>query len=212
MKAQRRSLSFDWKGFSIFNTEKKPEMPSHLRPLTLTPGGTTVTSSARRLDNVEDEEDRKERERLHATMKLMGIQPTSSPSFPSPANLETGAGLDRSTSLSSNANVNRRFSFFGSKPSAETSDVSSVHSTASSSGRYDIRLGLTQEALEHAEAENSLAVLDAHEQDLGAEIAKGSNGGFTEIAPRVGRRSRRSPGGSGSTIWSAGMSGTGDEQ
>jgi hypothetical protein len=86
---------------------------------------------------------------------------------------------------------------------------------ASSSGRYDIRSGpsdLTQEALEHAEAENSLAVLDAHERDLGAEIAKGSNGGFTEIAPRVGRRSRRSPGGSGSTVWSAGMSGTGDEQ
>ena len=71
---------------------------------------------------------------------------------------------------------------------------------------------LTQEALEHAEAENSLAVLDAHERDLGAEIAKGSNGGFTEIAPRVGRRSRRSPGGSGSTIWSAGMSAAGDEQ
>jgi hypothetical protein len=214
-KAQRRSLSFDWKGFSLFNTEKKPETPSHLRPLTLTPGATTVTSNARKLDNVEDEEDRKERERLHATMKLMGIQPTPSPSFPTPAYLNPGSGLDRSTSLPSNAKANRRFSLFASRPSAENSDVSSVHSTTSSSGRYDVRPGpsdLTQEALEHAEAENSLAVLDAHERDLGAEIAKGSNGGFTEIAPRVGRRSRRTPGGSGSTIWSAGMSGTGDEQ
>ena len=206
-KAQRRSLSFDWKGFSLFNAEKKPET-SHLRPLTLTPGATPVTSNARKLDNFEDEEDRRERERLHATMKLMGIQPTPSPSVPSPV-----PGLDRSASLS-NAKANRRYSVFGSKP-AENSDASSVHSTASSSGRYDIRLGpsdLTQEALEHVEAENSLAVLDAHERDLGAEIAKGSNGGFTEIAPRVGRRSRRSPGGSGSTIWSAGMSATGDEQ
>ena len=206
-KVQRRSLSFDWKGFSLFNTEKKPEIPSHLRPLTLTPGATSVTSSARKLDNYEDEEDRKERERLHATMKLMGIQPAPSPAA-SPA-------LDRSVSLPSNAKANRRFSLFGSKTSVENSDAASVHSTASSSGRYDIQPGgpsdLTQEALEHVEAENSLAVLDAHERDLGAEIAKGSNGGFTEIAPRVGRRSRRSAGGSGSTVWSAGMSGTGDE-
>ena len=211
-KAQRRSLSFDWKGFSIFNAEKKPET-SHLRPLTLTPGATPVTSSARKLDNFEDEEDRRERERLHATMKLMGIQPTPSPSFLPPAYPSPSPGLDRSASLS-NTKANRRYSLFGSRPT-ETSDASSVHSTTSSSGRYDIRPGpsdLTQEALEHAEAESSLAVLDAHERDLGAEIAKGSNGGFTEIGPRVGRRSRRSPGGSGSTIWSAGMSGTGDEQ
>ena len=206
-KAQRRSLSFDWRGFSLFNAEKKPEPSSQLRPLTLTPGAASVT--ARKLDNLEDEEDRRERERLHATMKLMGIHPTPPPSsvYPGPS-----LGLDRSTSLPSNAKTNRRFSVFG--PSAETSDASSVHSTTSSSGRYDTRLGpsdLTQEALEHAEAENSLAVLDAHERDLGAEIAKGSNGGFTEITPRVGRKSRRSAGGSGSTVWSAGMSGTGEE-
>ena len=211
-KSQRRSLSFDWKGFSLFNAEKKPET-SHLRPLTLKPGAVPVTSNARKLDNLEDEEDRKERERLHATMKLMGIQPTPSPSFVPPSHPSLNPGLDRSSGLS-NAKANRRYSLFGSKPT-ENSDASSVHSTASSSGRYDIRPGpsdLTQEALEHAEAENSLAVLDAHERDLGAEIAKGSNGGFTEIAPRVGRRSRRSPGGSGSTIWSAGMSAAGDEQ
>ena len=211
-KAQRRSLSFDWKGFTIFNAEKKPET-SHLRPLTLTPGATPVTSNARKLDNFEDEEDRRERERLNATMKLMGLQPTPSPSFLPPAHPSPSPGLDRSASLSS-AKANRRYSLFGPKP-AETSDASSVHSTTSSSGRYDTRPGpsdLTQEALEHAEAENSLAVLDAHERDLGAEIAKGSHGGFTEIAPRVGRRSRRTPGSSGSTIWSAGMSATGDEQ
>jgi len=215
-KAQRRSLSFDWRGFSLFNMEKKPETPSHLRPLTLTPGATPVTSSAstRKLDNHEDEEDKKERERLHATMKLMGIQPAPSPLYPSPTYPYPSPGLDRSASLPSNAKANRRFSLFGSKTPVENSDASSVHSTVSSSGRYDIRpgpLNLTQEALEHAEAENSLAALDAHERDLGAEIAKGSNGGFTEIAPRVGRRSRRSAGGSGSTVWSAGMSGTGDE-
>lgn len=72
---------------------------------------------------------------------------------------------------------------------------------------------LTHEALERAEAENSLAALDAHERNLSDEIAKGGSGGFTELGPRNGpgdewrsKRSRRSAGGSGSTIWSAGMS------
>ena len=70
---------------------------------------------------------------------------------------------------------------------------------------------LTQEVLEQAEAENTLAALDAHERQLSAEIAKGSGSGFTEIVRRNGERrsSRRS--GSGSTVWSAGMSKHEDE-
>jgi len=67
--------------------------------------------------------------------------------------------------------------------------------------------------LAQAEAEENLAALDAHERALSAEIAKGASGGYTEIS-RFGdyrsRRSRRS-GGSGSTVWSAGM-GKGDEE
>jgi len=63
---------------------------------------------------------------------------------------------------------------------------------------------------------NSLAALDAHEQSLSEEIAKGRPGGFTEPPRGLGeewrsRRSRRSGGGSGSTVWSAGMSRAGDE-
>ncbi|KAF8167992.1 hypothetical protein B0H34DRAFT_792652 [Crassisporium funariophilum] len=211
-KANRRSLSFDWKGFSLFSAEKKPEpapKAPNLRPLTLTPGAASVMS-ARKLDNHEDEEDRKERERLHATMKLMGIQPP----LPSPINTPVPPLLERSASSSSNTKSNRRFSLFGSK--VENSDTSSLHSNSSSLGRYDARPSglsdLTQNALEHAEAENSLAALDARERELSVEIAKGLNGGFTEIQPRVGRRSRRSAGGSGSgsTVFSAGM-GAGDD-
>ncbi|EEB87611.1 hypothetical protein MPER_14988, partial [Moniliophthora perniciosa FA553] len=66
-KTQRGSMSFDWKNFSIFSTEKKAD--PNLRPLTLNPGASPVTS-ARKLDTQEDDEDRKERERLNATMKV----------------------------------------------------------------------------------------------------------------------------------------------
>ncbi|PPR00652.1 hypothetical protein CVT24_000875 [Panaeolus cyanescens] len=204
-KANRRSLSFDWRGFSLFNAEKKPDPPSNLRPLTLKPGSTPVTGG-RKLDNYEDEEDRKERERLHATMKLMGIQPPPSNS-PLPSPMIGSMERSMSTQSESNAHLNgakanRRFSFFGSRTTAEP-DTPSTPVSSTPQGPQN----LTTEALAEAEAENSLAALDARERELSDEIAKGSPGGFTEIAPRVNRRARRSIGGSsGSTVWSAGMS------
>lgn len=213
-KAQRRSLSFDWKGFSLFNAaEKKPD--SNLRPLTLRPGTSSVTG-ARKLDTQEDEDDRQERERLNATMKLMGIQPQTpqqSQTFTFPA---VPVQKSSSTGTPPPSNNNRRFSLFGTR-TTENSDTSSIHSALSAdthSMAQGMGSNLTQEALEHVEAQNSLAVLDARERSLSAEIAKGGSSGFTEIAPRsIGRRSRRSAGGSGSgsTVWSAGMSGAGDD-
>ncbi len=208
-KAKRRSLSFDWTSFSLFNNEKKPEPSPILRPLTLKPGAVPVTG-ARKLDNYEDEEDRKERERLHATMKLMGIQPPAQSPVPSP--VPPPMGMERTESVTTSVKSNRRFSFFGSKSTNDNgvNDASSVHSASSSLGQFNrTHPGLTEEALEHAEAESSLAALDARERDLSEEIAKGSSGGFTEIVQRKSsRRSRKSAGGSsGSTVWSAGMSG-----
>ncbi|KAJ8521422.1 hypothetical protein ONZ45_g1868 [Pleurotus djamor] len=201
-KAQRRSMSFDWKTFSLFAPEKKPENPA-LRPLTLKPGSSPVT--ARKLDTHEDEEDRKERERLNATMKLMGIQPSPSPVVP-----PSPAVPPVSTPNASSSTPNRRFSFFGFSKPTDNPETSSMKST-SSQGQTSIGLGLggadlTKEALEQAEAENTLAALDAHERQLSADIARGGSSGFTEIAPRSSRRSRRSAGGSGSgsTVWSAG--------
>jgi hypothetical protein len=209
-KAQRRSLSFDWKNFSIFNGAEKKTEPT-LRPLTLKPGVSSVMG-ARKLDTQEDEEDMRERERLNATMKLMGIQPQPSPSLPIQQTLSSSPATPTIT------NNNRRFSFFGPRATTDSSDTLSAHSTPllSDSGTSRTGLGigptdLTHEALEHVEAENSLAALDAHERNLSAEIARGASSGFTEIVPRNlgGRRSRRSPGGSGSgsTVWSAGMDG-----
>ncbi|KAJ3839800.1 hypothetical protein F5878DRAFT_560097 [Lentinula raphanica] len=214
-KASRRSLSFDWKGFSLFNSaEKKPDL--NLRPLTLKPGASPVTS-ARKLDTTEDENDRRERERINATMKLMGIEPPASPAPMQKAFSSPGPAPPPS------ASVNRRFSLFGSRtPVSEASSSPLSTSTPSLNGN-SLRIGLgiegtelTQEALEHAEAENTLAALDAHERTLSSEIAKGSGGGFTEIR-RSNRRGRRSAGGSDSgrsgrsTVWSAGMSATGED-
>ncbi|KAF8922431.1 hypothetical protein CPB85DRAFT_1267539 [Mucidula mucida] len=204
-KAQRRSMSFDWRGFNLFSgAEKKPE-PS-LRPLTLTPGASPVTG-ARKLETQEDDEDRRERERLNATLKLMGLPQPQSPQLPPPVQKSVSSPGPSQTPSPSTA-TSRRFSLFGSRsvPTDNNSDTLSTRSTPSLGG--EASPNLTREALEHAEAENTLAALDAHERTLSAELARGSGSGFTEIQPRsAGRRSRRSAGGSGSgsTVWSAGI-------
>ncbi|OAX44727.1 hypothetical protein K503DRAFT_852327 [Rhizopogon vinicolor AM-OR11-026] len=223
-KSQRRSMSFDWKNFSLFGGgENKPES-ANLRPLTLKPDSTPMTTNARKLETYEDEEDRRERERLNATMKLLGIEkPASSPSEPIHA---VSMQKSYSTSESPLTATVSRFSIFRSRSTTGHSDASSVNSRPSISSSHQSTYGLdnannglselTQEALKQAEAENSLAALDAHEQTLSDEIAKGRPGGFTEPSRGLGdewrsRRSRRSGGGSGSTVWSAGMSRAGDE-
>ncbi|KAL4064930.1 hypothetical protein V8B97DRAFT_1188944 [Scleroderma yunnanense] len=224
-KAQRRSLSFDWRGFSMFGgSDKKAENPA-LRTLTLKQGASSV-AGARKLETYEDEEDRRERERLRATMKLLGIEkpdhPTeSTSSISSPAVIPMQKSYSSPTSPPPTATPLGRFSIFRSRSTTE-SDVTSVDPASLqslSTLTVDISGGaeLTQEALEHAEAENTLAALDVHERNLGEEIAKGGSGGFTEISARSlgdewrSRRSRRSGGGSSSTVWSAGMSRTDDD-
>lgn len=227
-RASRRSMSFDWRSFSMFSgTEKKPEPTPNLRPLTLKAGSTPVVTGARKLDTQEDEEDRKERERLNATMKLMGIEKPDTPSSPLPPMLKsfstsaaTGAPATDSPPLSAVTGTpttavaptpTSRFSFFRRSSSVRSSETSSLNSSQGQSRSHTGTPHLTQEALEQADAEASLAALDAHERQLSAEMAKGSGGGFTEIARRNGdrRSSRRS--GSGSTVFSAGLSTRGDD-
>lgn len=224
-KAQRRSMSFDWKSFNVFGgSEKKTD---NLRPLTLKPGAAPVTG-ARKLETFEDEEDRRERERLHATMKLMGIDmPAHSPasSIGSPAAVPLQKSYSSPASPPVTAVPGRRFSIFRSHSTTGHSETSSMNSGNSVQNQTSYGLGisdgvaeLTQQALEQAEAENTLAALDAHERSLSDEIAKGGIGGFTELASRKtlgeewkSKRSKRSAGGSGSTVWSAGMSRAGDD-
>ncbi|OCH95763.1 hypothetical protein OBBRIDRAFT_787973 [Obba rivulosa] len=240
-RASRRSLSFDWKSFSMFGGDKKPEPSANLRPLTLRAGAPPVTG-ARKLDTLEDEDDRRERERLNATMKLMGIEKPLSPAMPSmgksyssPANpnaasegrssrppsiLTPGTAVPPGPVPPTSASAaTSRFSFFRrasmlvSGSDASSSQTSSGQGSPHVPGSGAATPNLTQEALEHAEAENTLAALDAHERQLSVEIAKGGSGGFTEIVRRNrdgDRRSSRRSGGSGSTVWSAGMSKTED--
>lgn len=229
-KAQRRSLSFDWRGFSMFGGEKRTENPA-LRPLTLKPGTTPVTS-ARKLETHEDEEDRRERERLRATMKLLGIEKPDS----LPDGVSSSGGRDVPTAMPIQKSYSSplgpaatvapfsRFSIFRSRSTGGSDSPSNSLTTSRSASMHtpdasiDGRTELTREALEQAEAEDTLAVLDAHERRISEEIAKGGTGGFTEISPKsLGEewRSRRSKmsggGGSGSTVWSAGMSRAGDD-
>ncbi|OJT03071.1 hypothetical protein TRAPUB_6414 [Trametes pubescens] len=217
-RASRRSLSFDWSRFSMFGKDEKRPDP-HLRPLTLKAGANSVVTNARKLETEEDDEDRRERERLHATMKLMGIEKPASPAMPSmgksysspsgdlvrtPVTASTitpGTGAPPTPSTSSRFSFFRRANSLSSNPSSARSSFSGSPHTGATTPN------LTQEALEQAEAESALAALDAHERQLSVEIAKGSPGGFTEIVRRSGdRRSSRRSGGSGSTVWSAGMS------
>jgi hypothetical protein len=213
---KRRSFSLDWSPFSLFSSEKKTPEPSNLRPLSLKPGS-QVIANARKLDTTEDEEDQRERERLNATMKLMGIEKPSTPS-PPPQLIKTySEPAPPSTEGSTQQPPVRpsRWSLFRSKSTRTDSAPASGKSSPQPSAANPMTL--TQEALEHAEAEEKLAALDAHEKTLSDQYAKGSgSSSFTEPPARGSRRGRRSvngsaQSGSASTVWSAGMSKEGDD-
>ncbi|KZV94093.1 hypothetical protein EXIGLDRAFT_737393, partial [Exidia glandulosa HHB12029] len=219
-KRNRRSLSFDWKSFSLFGGDKgagppPPDGAAGLKPLTLRPGATsTVMGTARKLDTQEDDEDRRERERLHATMKLMGIDAPVSPITPMP-----GRTLSNMSALSSSSGANSTPLLTpeprspGATPVTGGSRFPFFRSRSNTSSVDQPQQPLTAEALEHAEAEQTLAALDAREKSISAELAKGKGSGFTEMSPRSSlgdewrsRRSSRRSAGSGSTVFSAGMS------
>lgn len=203
-RTQRRSLSFDWRGFSVFGGgEKKAENSTLPKP------GASSVLGARKLETYEDEEDRRERERLKATMKLLGIEkPDPSPDLASSANFPVAVPMEKSLSAPGNPTENAtpppsRFAIFRSLSATGASDPPPTQPAISP--------GLTQDALEQVAAVGALVALDARERTLSEEIAKGGSGGFTELSTsslseeRRSRRSRRSGGGSGSTVWSAGM-------
>ncbi|KAG9314462.1 hypothetical protein JVU11DRAFT_5259 [Chiua virens] len=155
--------------------------------------------------------------------------PAHSPasSIGSPAVIPMQKSYSSPVSPPATAVPDRRFSIFRSRSTTGHSETSSVNSGVSAQNQTGYGLGisgdgttteLTQEALEQAEAENTMATLDAHERTLSDEIAKGASSGFTELVSRKSlgeewrsRRSKRSAGGSGSTVWSAGMSRAGDD-
>ena len=209
-RTSRRSLSFidiDWRSLISGDKDKKPEANSNLRPLTLKPGG---VSGARKLETQEDEEDRRERERLNATMKLMGIEKQQPPVSPQIQNSHLMSPDTPTTAVESvtSPSLVSRFALF--RRSTAPPDTASLAAESQQGNTAN----LTHDTLVRAQAEESLAALDAQERVLGTELAKGGSGGFTEILPRRksgSRRSHTSGGGSGSTVWSAGMSRAGED-
>jgi len=166
-RRSRRSMSFDWRGFSLFGgggsseTEKSNSnsaaalRPLQLRPGAATGGGANVVGVARKLDTMEDEEDRVERERLKATMRLMGIdaanerpqqhhhQPYQTPAQAAAATqlrpLYTGADLSNRrpetppSPKTAVATTSNRWSFFGAGKKSNNNVNEGVSAASSSS-------------------------------------------------------------------------------
>lgn len=171
----------DWKGFtSMFGGSSAAPVPDaktdKFRPLTLNASAPITPASARKVETVEDANDRRERERMLATMKLMGIE-TPAPSSPAggyrtPPLSNPPASTPPPPPLASPP-TSGRVPFFTRFRSSEATPLTPAAQPSP----------LTAEALEQAEAESTLAALDAREKALAAEYAKGKGGsGFTELS------------------------------
>lgn len=200
-RKSRRSLSFDFRGFSIFGSGQQAPEPEKrivdpaLKPFRLQPSSVAsppLAPNPRKIETQEDEDDARERERLRATMKLMGIEapktsvsplasprpsfdmkPTASaPLPPRPTMASTSVAPSVSTPTPPQPQSNR-WSFFR----RNTSTPDTTNSTLPSE-----QAPLTADALAQAEAESHLAALDAREKQMKEEIARGAGSGFTEIA------------------------------
>ncbi|KAF9513429.1 hypothetical protein BS47DRAFT_1485651 [Hydnum rufescens UP504] len=216
-KRQKRGLSLDWGRLWSSSSSSSSPGPPALLPVSGNTAGATSTGTAsvlsttiastvgtaRKLDLPEDDEDRILREYLHAEMRLHGIEKGTPPSIEtaiSPHALPIPLTVTPSTPTSS---LKARLPFF----SRDSASDEAFHTNPQS---------LTSETLQQAEAESTLAALDAREKMLAEEIGKGRPGGFTELGPRPGsslserHRRRRSEESShsvksgASTLWSAG--------
>jgi FtsZ-binding cell division protein ZapB len=214
-RRSRRSMSFDFRGLfgtsaSQTEAEKRANDPL-LKPLTLRPGSTSLNPNAlltnlgaKKLETTEDDEDRKERERLRATMRLMGIEPAQ-PAAPPIIHSQSEPPLQK-TNLEPPLSPLPSFStggkvvFVGAPPPSVPPTPSKWNffrrNTDNAPGSSTPPTSLTTEALEQAEAESHIAALDAREKVIKDEIAKGSGSGFTEISGLRGGdgRTRRSLG------------------
>ncbi|QRV80334.1 TATA element modulatory factor 1 DNA-binding domain protein [Ceratobasidium sp. AG-Ba] len=216
-KRQNRGLSMDWSRFNPFSrgNQEAAQTPidpklAGLKPLTLradlglaSPGlSSPIVQGSRKLDNEEDEEDRKERERLNAHMKLMGVEKeqgvnaSNATAMPFPISRGSSSGADT---------PNSRLSVgWGRRPESARQDSSGSGVRIPSEDLKAEHLELEDEAQVTAAAETRIAALDKREKVLSAEIAKGRGGGFTEPPGRGSRVRRRSNASATSTLFSAG--------
>ncbi|KEP47945.1 TATA element modulatory factor 1 DNA-binding domain protein [Rhizoctonia solani 123E] len=226
-KREKRGISMDWSRLNPFGA-KVPSTPiedvrtTGLKPLTL--GKTPpvkeeepeVIHGGRKLDNQEDENDRVERERLQAEMKLAGIELTASIHTPSATSFAAAgqALVDPVSRSGSNTPSLGGMVGWGKRPNSgpsqkqlggrvPTGELCAEHLELLSDDGHSLH------SAEHEvrEVENRMAALAEREKHLSAEMAKGKSGGFTEPPARGGRVRRRTNSTTGSitsTLFSAG--------
>ncbi|CAE6463576.1 unnamed protein product [Rhizoctonia solani] len=222
-KREKRGISMDWSRLNPFGP-KVPSTPvedvrtSGLKPLTLgkTPkeeDELKLVHGGRKLDNQEDEDDRIERERLNAEMRLMGIDRPATIHTPSATSFAAAGQalvepVSRSTTPSLGAMVGwgkRPNSGPSQKPSGRvpTGELRAEHLELLSDDGHSVH----SPDHEAREVETRMAALAEREKHLSAEIAKGKGGGFTEPparGTRVRRRTNSTTGSVTSTLFSAG--------
>jgi hypothetical protein len=220
-RRSRRSMSFDWSRFSLFGgssaeAEKNVQggNAALLRPLQLKPGAATgggtgmggggAVPGARKLETMEDEEDRIERERLRATMRLMGIDATKDQNQHQYQQHAAAAAAIQLRPLDTDmlghsspsggppspktavATTSNRWSFFGGGKKNSDDAASASSSSLAVNDTYmsppPAPTSLTTEALKQAEVESHIAALDARERLVKEAIAKGGASGFTELS------------------------------
>ncbi|KAF8746930.1 hypothetical protein RHS02_00495, partial [Rhizoctonia solani] len=225
-KREKRGISMDWSRLNPFGP-KGPSTPvddvrtTGLKPLTLgkTPSVKEeephVIVGGRKLDNQEDEDDRVERERLNAEMRLMGIERTPNihtPSATSFAAAGQALGEPISRSNSNTPSLGGMVGWVKRPNSAPKQPISKRVPTGELLAEHLELLsdeGHSPHSMDYEsrEIENRMAALAEKEKHLSAEMAKGKGGGFTEPPPRgtrVRRRTGSTSGSTASTLFSAG--------
>ncbi|KAF8753854.1 hypothetical protein RHS01_06670 [Rhizoctonia solani] len=217
-KREKRGISMDWSRLNPFGP-KGPSTPvddvrtTGLKPLTLgkTPSVKEeephVIVGGRKLDNQEDEDDRVERERLNAEMRLMGIERTPNihtPSATSFAAAGQALGEPISRSNSNTPSLGGMVGWVKRPNSAPKQPISKRVPTGELLAEHLELLsdeGHSPHSMDYEsrEIENRMAALAEKEKHLSAEMAKGKGGGFTEPPPRGTRVRRRTGSTSGST-------------
>ncbi|OCF38510.1 hypothetical protein I317_07715 [Kwoniella heveanensis CBS 569] len=250
-KRARRGFSLDFRSLGFGSSSSStPEHKSALKPLTLSSrssttgpsaassssasaasasrSGTSASSAARKLDiHEEDDEDRKERHRMEATLKLMGIDRKTSPPPTVQEEPETfslggkewrsaGSSLGRrtvsSSSSSSEAGRKRRSVVYPSSCTTPLARLSSVL------GTHEEPLPLNDvDPRDPAQLAAALQAMDEREAKIRQALSRGTaEKGYTS-PPKI---SRGIPGGTGTerdrtvsksesvkTLWSLGGGG-----
>ncbi|WWC62064.1 uncharacterized protein I303_104653 [Kwoniella dejecticola CBS 10117] len=199
-KAERRAkrgFSLDFRSLGFGNSSSTPadSSKSSLRPLTLSSKSTSTSgrstsnsnsnsNSARKLDiHDEDEEDRRERHRMEATLKLMGINRTPSPSIQEEPDEN---GSNRNNLLSKGNWISSGRTSTSSRRSSET-PLERLSSTIGT--KEDLTIPF-EDVHDPQQAIQALRAFDEREAQKRKEIQKGKRNSAYTSPPKIGHGRR----------------------